>query len=104
MAAGAGGGGASRVASHQDLRVDTAGRAASSPHRSAEPPREPPGVGTLLARDQARRRSRVNAREQVFKAHRTLLNDGSKLEHFESRGIAEEAVKRAHVGYEAGAC
>jgi hypothetical protein len=45
----------------------------------------------------------VNAREQVLKAHRTLLNGSDKLEYFKSRGITQETVKRAYVGYEAGA-
>jgi DNA primase len=45
----------------------------------------------------------VNAREQALKAHRTLLNGSGKLEYFESRGITEETLKRAYVGYEAGA-
>jgi hypothetical protein len=45
----------------------------------------------------------VNAREQALKAHRTLPNGSSKLEYFESRGITEEVVKRAYIGYEAGA-
>jgi hypothetical protein len=45
----------------------------------------------------------VNAREQALKAHRALLNGSGKLEYFKSRGITEETVKRAYIGYEAGA-
>jgi hypothetical protein len=45
----------------------------------------------------------VNARQQALKAHRTLLNGSGKLEYFASRGITEETVKRAYIGYEAGA-
>ena len=45
----------------------------------------------------------MNAREQALKAHRTLLNGSGRLEYFRSRGITEETVKRAYIGYEAGA-
>jgi hypothetical protein len=45
----------------------------------------------------------VNAREQALGAHRALLNGSGKLEYFKSRGITEETVKRAYIGYEAGA-
>ncbi len=41
-----------------------------------------------------------NSREQVLTAHRALLNGSGALAYFERRGIAEEAIRRACVGYE----
>jgi hypothetical protein len=45
----------------------------------------------------------VNARERALAAHRALLNGSGKLSYFVGRGISEEVVERAYVGYEAGA-
>src|SRR3712207_5626127 len=103
MDAGAGGGLASWLAADSDVRTDPAGRAAGGAHRRAEHPRQPPGARALFARDPPRRRSSMNPREQALEAHRALLNGSGKLSYFLDRGISEEVVKGAYVGYEAGA-
>jgi hypothetical protein len=43
----------------------------------------------------------VTTREMVLRARKALLNGSGKLSYFEARGIGEEAVRRAYVGYEA---
>ena len=42
-------------------------------------------------------------RERVVKAHRALLNGTGELSYFKGRGIAEQTVRAAFVGYESGA-
>src|SRR3954447_24785726 len=45
----------------------------------------------------------LSLREKVIKAHRALLNGSGKLLYFEERGILEQTVKGAFLGYESGA-
>ena len=45
----------------------------------------------------------MNLREKVIKAHRALLNGNGELSYFERRGIIEETISQAYVGYEAEA-
>ncbi len=45
----------------------------------------------------------MSTRQRVLRAHEALLNGSGKLSYFHERGIAEEVVKRAYVGYESGA-
>jgi len=42
-------------------------------------------------------------RERAIEAHHTLLNGSGELAYFEQRRFAEETLRQAHVGFEAGA-
>ncbi len=44
----------------------------------------------------------MNSREKVIKAHRALLNGSGELSYFVQRGISEEIVRDACLGYEPG--
>jgi hypothetical protein len=44
----------------------------------------------------------LNSREKVIKAHRALLNGSGKLSYFTQRGISEEVIRGAYLGYEPG--
>jgi len=45
----------------------------------------------------------MTTREKVLQAHKALLNGSGKLSYFEKRGITEETVKEAYIGYTDGA-
>jgi len=45
----------------------------------------------------------LSLREKVIKAHRALLNGSGELPYFAERGIAEQTVRGAYLGYENGA-
>jgi hypothetical protein len=41
----------------------------------------------------------VSTREEVLRARNALLNGSGSLSYFRKRGISEEIVKQAYVGY-----
>jgi hypothetical protein len=45
----------------------------------------------------------MTARQTALRAHGALLNGNGKLGYFERRGITKDFVRRAFVGFEAGA-
>jgi hypothetical protein len=45
----------------------------------------------------------MNVRERVFKAHHAFLNGSGEFTYFERRGITEEILREACIGFEAGA-
>ena len=44
----------------------------------------------------------MNSREKIIKAHGALLNGSGELSYFAQRGISEEVVRAAYLGYEPG--
>ena len=45
----------------------------------------------------------MSTRQRVLRARDALLNGSGKVSYFRERGISEEAIKRAFIGYETGA-
>lgn len=43
----------------------------------------------------------MSAREEALRACKALFNGGDKLSFFRERGISEEVVRKAYIGYEA---
>src|SRR5215212_7513442 len=115
MDEGNGGGGAFGFASDSDVRTDPAWRVAGGPHRGAKHPREsagarafpagdlPRGLGAIMQTALTRERQAIGARELALAAHRTLFNGGDTLQYFRERGLAEEVVRVAYIGFAAGA-
>ena len=48
-------------------------------------------------------RSGMDTRTLVIEAHKALLNGSGKLEFFERRGISEQVIRAAYVGFRSGA-